>query len=84
MEIPKEITPLVGKAYFVFNDKTQETAVCTITRGVWHVANTGKFFAYEQNATIEGEAFKCVECGAYCFYPIRGVCQTCLDIFAAD
>jgi len=79
MEIKLEIKATPFAAYLVTRNSDGQDAACTLTRGVWNVVDTGKFFAYEQDAYVEGEAFMCSNCSEWTIYPFNGLCPTCKD-----
>lgn len=77
MDIKLEITPEPFKAYEVTRNDTGASECCILSRGTWNVVETGKFFAYEHEAYVEGEVSKCSQCGKWEMFAIGKRCQEC-------
>ena len=77
--------PDISKAYIVTKiSNVDDSEVCTYTRGVWNVIGTGRFFAYESDATMDCEAIKCSECDGWNpdYFMIQDRCIGCAHTLA--
>jgi len=71
--------PIPMKAYFVERDHDGTREVCTLTRGVWNIAYTGKFFAYECDSVAVAEAKECECCGIFAMHTSSNGCENCFQ-----
>lgn len=71
--------PISFQPYSVELNITGEREVCTLTRGVWNIVDTGAFFAYECDAVAVGEVYACNICGRWAMYTSNNGCENCFS-----